>query len=156
MKKLILTLALVSAASLTALAQENVPTPVPAPQGGPGHPPAMANAEERQKQMAETQAKFMDKQYDLTPAQHKAVSAACLEFIKGMDEQRLTGKPLTPVEFQKLEAAKDAKLKTILNKDQYAKYELNHKRPSPNPAALPPAKPVPSVQPGSNGQPIKN
>ncbi len=156
MKKLILTCALLSCASMAAMAQGAKQAPMnPASQPGapvPPPPPGGPNgSEQRQTMMATNQAKFLEKQYGLNADQYKGTFAACLDFVKAMDAQRMSGKPPTPTDMQKLDAEKDAKLKKVMTAEQFTKYSSSKMRPG-GPGAAPMHPPMPA--PGQHGAPV--
>ncbi len=147
MKKLILTCALVTGAALAASAQNAPSAPPPPPPQHPNSnvagPKGPMTEEQRQQHMAESQARLMEKQYALTPLQYSGVYKACLEFTKSMDEMRGPGKMPKPVDHEKLEMEKDAKLQKIMTKDQFEKYSLTKRRPmQQQPGMAPQGAPV--------------
>ena len=147
MKKLILAGAILAVASTSAFAQAAKPSAAqPSPVAKQADQPTQISQEQRQQKSAENQAKTFEKQYGLSADQYKGVYAACLEFVKNIESSRKSGKQMTREGFMELLAARDAKFKTVMTKEQYAKYEAatakNMPQAAPAKQATAPATPV--------------
>ena len=128
MKKLVFVFALLSGISYAATAQNTAPQ-------------QQQTSEDRQRGMAEHQARTFQKLYNLSDDQYKGIYDVCLGQAKKMDEMRSTGKQPTPQQFDALNVEMDAGFKKVMNADQYAKFESTRRRPSPAPTpAAQPAK----------------
>ena len=120
MKKLIITCALLTAASIVSFAQDTkAPTPQPMPHNG---------LPVSTEQMAMRRSKMDEKMYNLTPEQTKGAYDIELEFTKTMEKFRAMGQPVSKNEQVKMQQTRDAKMKTLLNAEQYAKYDAQRSR----------------------------
>ena len=141
MKKLIITCALLSAASMIATAQTvQKPQSTTAVQAGPHAMPPQMTAEQK----AERRARGEEKQLGLTPEQYKSVYAADLEMMKKMDEMRASGQP-SKEKYEALSKERDEKMKAILTPEQMAKFQgmMNRQHPQAPPAMTPATAPKP-------------
>ena len=128
MKKLILTCALLTSASMLSFAQstQSQVTMTPQPNATaqqPATPQPVARQQQPQpEQMAERRAQIYKKQYDLNDQQYKGVYNAELEYMKQMMDMRSKGQQPTPEQNQQMMASKDAKFRNAMSQEQYAKY----------------------------------
>ena len=142
MKKIVVTCALLSFATLSVFAQTTKNTPVPAPNtsGAPGFGPTSRPSdgltpEQRKIAFVENQARAFERQYGLTEKQYKGIYSACLDYITEQYALEDKKSQLTNEDYDKLMAKKDAKFKKIMNAAQYAKYESTRTRPVPQPGS---------------------
>ncbi len=119
-------------------------------------PPKPPSKAQRLKQVTEK----INKEITLTAAQKTKLEAAYSEFFDGMEKLRAKeGKPAAPPPppppvnreaAEKLSAARDAKIKTVLSETQYRKYaeiEKSLRPPGPgNKEGRPAAPPTPPKQ----------
>jgi len=137
MKKLILTCALITSASVISFAQTQQ-APPPAPTGGAQAPPRPQMTLE---QRVERRAKMEEKTLSLTPDQYKVVYDAELEMMKTAEDQKKSGKQ---PDFQALNKAKEEKVKKVLTQEQITKYDAIFNRQG---HGAPPAPMTPANQP---------
>jgi hypothetical protein len=135
MKKLIITCALLTSASMLSFAQstQTPATTAAQPNGAP-----QAHAQQQRptaEQIAERHAQADKKQFNLDDNQYKGVYTAELEYYKQMLDMRDKGTQPTPDQAQKLRTDKDAKIKAVMTPEQYAKYNNNRPNPQMQPAA---------------------
>lgn len=125
MKKLIITCALLTAASMVSFAQ-NTPTGMEpgAAQTAQQPRPMPATPEE----MATRRTKVDEKMFNLTPDQMKGVHDIELEFCTANQKFRSEAKQPTKEEMEGIMTKRDQKMKAILTPDQYAKYEVTRSR----------------------------
>jgi len=137
MKKLILTCALLTVATMVSFAQTTTtPTPSMAPTDAQARPtPAPMNAE----QTADRRTKMDEKMLTLTPDQVKVVHDIELDFMNAVMKFRAEGKQPTPEQMQDLKTKKDQKMKAVLTADQYSKYDVASNRQRNAPMAPAPA-----------------
>ena len=123
MKKLILTCAILAAASVASFAQTAA-----APQAAQAKP-VPANKPMNAEQLAERRTKVAEKQYGLNPDQTKKVHEVEMEFTQAMEKYRTAGQTPGPGQLGNLTVRRDQQMKEILTAEQFAKYEqLNAKR----------------------------
>ncbi len=143
MKKLMVTCALLTCATVGAFAQnskapgKNVATAATPGQPAPLTPmsrPANAPSPEQMKlNFVENQARAFERQYGLTKEQYKGIYAACMEHINKQNEMEAKNKQMTTQDYEKLLFEKDAKFKKVMNAAQYAKYISTRTKPVPQP-----------------------
>jgi hypothetical protein len=124
MKKLIITCALISAASVVSFAQNTTgqQTSAGAPQGTTRQAPTV-------EQAAEMRAKAYQNQLGLSDAQYKGIYAAELDFIKQDQASRANGGRPTAGQTSQLMMGKEQKFKSIMTAEQYSKYEQGKTSP---------------------------
>lgn len=134
MKKLILTCALLTSASMLSFAQSTQSSVTMTPQSNAAAPqtnaappqtapqPAMRQQQMQPEQMAKRRADIYQKQYALNDEQYKGVYNAELDFMKQMMDMRSNGQQPSAEQNQKLMVEKDNKFKAAMSPDQYAKY----------------------------------
>ncbi len=116
MKKLIITSALFAFAVAPVFAQSaRTATTAPAQQNNQNVPSA--------ERMAEREAKMLQQQYKLSPAQTDGVQKVCTEYAQSMLAMRAEHRQATPAESRALYEKKVAGIKTIMNAEQYKAYE---------------------------------
>ena len=120
MKKLIITCALVTSASMVSFAQANQTTQTTTSQAASN---ASAQNMPSPEQMAERHAKAYEQQLKLTPEQYKGVYQAELDFTKQHQQMRANGGQPGSGQVMQMNMAKDQKFKQILTAEQYAKYD---------------------------------
>jgi hypothetical protein len=139
MKKLIITCALLTSASMLSFAQSAQTSPAQAQPNAAA--PQMQNRQRpTPEQMAERRANAAKTQYALNDEQYKGIYAAELDFFSQMQAARANGQQPAPGQAQQMSMAKDAKYKTIMTPEQYQKYSAT-RRPQPQaaPNNTPPA-----------------
>jgi hypothetical protein len=120
MKRFISTLALAAGFCGAAFAQNAANTP---------ERPSQAQLEASKKQMAESMAERMSRdfqqKYGLSEEQYKKTLQANLVFSQKMIENRNpTGRTVTPAENQAIMDERDAKMKSIMTPEQYKQYDM--------------------------------
>jgi hypothetical protein len=115
MRKLILTCALLTSASLLSFGQNAMPA-----QQGASTTARQAPAPEK---MAEMRANRYKQQLGLTDEQYKGVYNAELEYAKANQQFGASGQPVPPGPAQQMMMTHDQKFKEALTAEQYAKYD---------------------------------
>jgi len=143
MKKLIITCALLTSASMLSFAQSTQTSATMSAQPNGAAPQAMQNNQQQRspEQIAERRAQIYQKQFGLDDNQYKGVYAAELEYIKQLMDLRAKGQQPAPGQAQQMNADKDAKFKAVMSADQYQKYSAT-RRPMPQQQAPNPAAPA--------------
>ena len=126
MKKLIVTCALLTAASMVSFAQTTTTTTTTGmdangAQQTAAHPHASLPISAAQ--MAERRAKMDVKQFGLTDDQYKGVLDIETEYTNALERYHAEGKQPNIGQMGNLNARKDAKMKAIMSPEQYAKYD---------------------------------
>ena len=141
MKRIIVTCALLTCATIGAIAQ-NSKSPAKGTATAANQPitpltrPANALSPEQMKlNFVENQARAFERQYGLTNEQYKGIYAACMDHINKQNAMEAKNKQLTTQDYDNLLAEKDAKFKKVMNTTQYAKYISTRTRPVPQPGA---------------------
>jgi periplasmic protein CpxP/Spy len=143
MKKLILTCAFLTSASMLSFAQSTQTTAAGAQPNAA--PQAMPNTQQRPtpEQMAERRAQMYTKQYGLDDKQYKGVYAAELDYTKQIMDFRDKHQQSTAEQRQQMQADRDAKYKAVLTPEQYEKFSAGRPKPGVQQAA-------PSTAPATN------
>ena len=149
MKKLVFTCAMLACMSVAAIAQNSQVASTPA-NGAPQmtKEQMMAQREEMGKKqataMAERETKEMQQKFALSPEQTTKVLAANQEYRTKFMANRNPADHhrVTATEMQALADERDAKLKAIMNADQYTKYDAVKQATMPRTPQLPNAAPT--------------
>lgn len=135
MKKLIITCALLTCASLVSFGQNSQPAPASTTMHAR---PPMGAPTMSIEQRAERHARSEEKQLNLSPEQYKSAYEAELEMTKKVEELKATGQPKKE-DFMAVNAQKEEKFKRIFTAEQMVKYQAMNNRQHPAPAPNAPA-----------------
>lgn len=126
MKKLIITCALLTSASIASFAQSNA-----AAQAASQNKPANANKPMNTEQLAQRRVKMDVAQFGLNADQEKKVYNVELEFTTAMEKYRSAGQQPGQGQMANLTTKRDEGMKAILTPEQYAKYEQTRPKQRP-------------------------
>ena len=118
MKKLIITCALLTSASMASFAQSNA-----ASQTAAQNKPATANKPMNTEQLAQRRVKMDVQQFGLNPDQEKKAYNVELEFTTAMEKYRAAGQRPGEGQMANITTKRDEGMKAIMTPEQYKKYE---------------------------------
>jgi len=140
MKKLIITCALLTCASIVSFGQTATPaqtTTSMAPNHAMPQPPTV-------EQRAERRARGEEKQLTLTPEQYKSVYAIELDAVKKMEALRTGGGQPSKDQYMAINASREEQIKKVLTPEQATKFDAMSNRQHPPTGAPAPAAPTPA------------
>ncbi len=143
MKKLILTCALITSASMLSFAQSTQSSVTMTPQNAAGTQAQTARQQQPQpEQMATRRAQMYKQQYNLDDKQYQGVYNAELDYVKEMMDMRGKGQQPTAEQGKQMMATKDAKFQKAMSAEQYGKYTATRaaQQQQAAPAAVPAGK----------------
>jgi hypothetical protein len=133
MKKLFMTCALITSASIVSFAQTkevSTTTSMEAPAAATSRAPQAQPKQSIIEQLATRKAKTYQSQYGLTAEQYQKVYDVEYDYARQEHEIKISGGQPGPGQVYQMQLGHDYKMKNIMTPAQYTKYEATTPRPT--------------------------